>query len=524
MKETLQTMLSRIDEAPNVQFEEKGGDKQKEIFFNAYWAEHLNKEKLEIKDIVDKKQVFLYGRSFKKWDIQDGRITITIEDPHDIIVDRYCDPVDIDTAYYVSHIHIYKSLRELEANPNYDKTALAILRQNYKEKESGIIKSSENEESLRDKNQRMQDMGLDDTENPEMGEIIVEVNEHYLKIWNDEEEKFEIYVCWTVDDVMLLSKKMMDIMNVDFFPITTWASDIERTDFWSDGPADVVRTPNKILNAWFSQMVENRTMRNFGMNYYDGTKEGFIPQTFNPTPWGWYPVPGRPQDTVQRVDVPALSESLNEMQFLIGRVESATAATAIEKGNNNEKKTLGEIQLMSANANARITSMAKFYRLAWKEYGEKWQQLVLANPEKLDSVILYKKSHKGNLFKKELSPKDWKSEEGYICAVNTAAEKEAEDIKEVQRLDAVSQKYPTNVPLQKFIMQKMLSLADVDPEQQKEITAYADKEQAILDAQKNLAQLQAVKDMQNREAQKTQQAQIGAGLDATVANQQSQLQ
>lgn len=35
---------------------------------------------------------------------------------------------------------------------------------------------------------------------------------------------------------------------------------------------------------------------------------------------------------IQRVEVPALSESLSEMQFLIGTIERATSSTASMKG------------------------------------------------------------------------------------------------------------------------------------------------------------------------------------------------
>jgi len=45
----------------------------------------------------------------------------------------------------------------------------------------------------------------------------------------------------------------------------SWADDVDNEDFWTDGMGDVVRTPNKIMNIYFSTMLENRVYQNLGM-------------------------------------------------------------------------------------------------------------------------------------------------------------------------------------------------------------------------------------------------------------------
>jgi hypothetical protein len=52
--------------------------------------------------MVDKKQEELYGRSFMKLNIVNGRIVIEVLDPFDVLVDRYVDPANIETARAVS--------------------------------------------------------------------------------------------------------------------------------------------------------------------------------------------------------------------------------------------------------------------------------------------------------------------------------------------------------------------------------------------------------------------------------------
>src|SRR3990167_5703045 len=76
MKETIKTLLSKIDDAPTVDFKELSGDKQKEILFQEIWNEDYDRLNLEGIDIQDKKTVLLYGRSFKKLNWVNGQIDV----------------------------------------------------------------------------------------------------------------------------------------------------------------------------------------------------------------------------------------------------------------------------------------------------------------------------------------------------------------------------------------------------------------------------------------------------------------
>ena len=105
-------------------------------------------------------------------------------------------------------------------------------------------------------------MGVDESDFDKFaaGDVLLNLSEHYIKLWNKEKEKFEWYVCTYVNDkVMLLKESLKNLLGVDFLPFVAWGDDIDTQDFWSDGPADLVRTPNKIINIWYSQMLENRT-------------------------------------------------------------------------------------------------------------------------------------------------------------------------------------------------------------------------------------------------------------------------
>lgn len=481
MKGTLKTILANIDEFPAIEFEEQGNDKQKEIFLNSFWDNFVITDRLEVKDIVDKKQELLYGKTWRKLNISYGRPTSEVLEPYDVLIDRYSDPADLETAHHLIHCNIFRTLGQLEANPNYDKAAIRRLKAYYGTRD-GLITAEQTTQLLQAKNERLGQMGVPDINMPALGHIVVELRAYYVKVWDNKDQEDHIHVivaCGTglTGKEILMAKPLKEILNIDFYTFVTWSSDPERNDHYPDGTADIVRTPNRVLNVWFSQLVENRAMRNMGMNFYDATaKEGWVPQSFDPIPFGWYPLPGKPTEVYQKVDIPDLSESLDEISFVKGLVESATAATATTKGEtDNNKVTLGEVELTLAAAKERISSISKFYMLAQKEFGDKWGKLVNANPDKIEAVKLYKKGYKGNLYGRTVSPKDWQSEDGYSCKVVSSTEREQKSVQTIQKMNAAKQEFVGNPAFKRIYDKRLLEFAGLNPDEAKEVMDYEEQ-------------------------------------------------
>ena len=375
MKTTLRTLLKDIDDMPVIQFENLDNDKQAEIFQNEYWKWTLEQNNAEIQDIVDKKQDFFYGRTFDSWQIEDGRIVFDIEDTEDLLVNRFSNPYDIDSGRSLTHLHIFKPLSSLKNNPDYDQNEVKKL-ELFFESQLGIIKAKDNENSLQQKNKKMADMGVPDTEDPVLGETYVELTMYYVyrdkgEKWTDhkdgkkhelEEEQIVVYV-EAENQTILMKKPQEKIIGLtkdhywrNHYRYNTWGDDIDKQDFWTDGIADIVRVPNKVLNSNFSQEVERRTLANFGMHYYDSSlkADGFVPSTFNPLPWGWYPVPGDPNKVLKKVDMGEVPGNIEFSEYVVSMVEKATGATPGSQGVNPPAGTpLGTTQIVEAEAKAR---------------------------------------------------------------------------------------------------------------------------------------------------------------------------
>lgn len=503
MKETVNTLLSKIDDSPIIDWKELAGDKDKEIILQERWNDEFDRLNFEAVDSQDKKTALLYGRTFKKLNWIGKSFDIQALDIFDVVVDPLVNPVDLETARFVIHQNIFRSLRDILADDRYSEDGKRELK-NWLTTKEGIYQSTTNKEEWEKKLERLKAMGVNEDEFPLFagGDLVINLTEHYTQIWNKEKKEFERRVIVYADDkVELLNETLNDLLGIDFYPFVTWGGDLETNDFWSDGPADLVRVPNKILNIWFSQLAENRTLRNFQMHWVD-TSKGYAPQTFEPGPGRQIPAPplGPGQsirDVVMPVEVSGLDETLTAIDFLIRLVEKGTGATAIEKGVSEKKQiTLGEVQLLVGKAAERAIYLSKFYRRSWEELAMKWYRLIEANES--GKRTLYKLSQDGRIWPKTIYPSDWKSKFGYRAIVRSTSEQEEENVKGIQKIGFVRGLFPNNPALNKILQKRALEILDLTPQELREVE---EAEKQVLPPQPELSQPSAEEQQLNQSIQ-----------------------
>jgi hypothetical protein len=287
---------------------------------------------------------------------------------------------------------------------------------------------------------------------------MVEMKEHYTYIWNEKEQKYVRHVIvYALDSIILYNKPLKEAIGIEEYPFTTWGEDVDLIDLWTDGPIDLVRVPNKILNIYLSQMLENRTLTNYGMFWYDATNKQFQPQSFTPKPFGQYPVSGNPNNVIKQVEIPKLTGTMEEMAFIRSIVERATATTAIEKGvKEGTKITLGEVEILNRNSTEIINSLAKAYKVARKQFAEKWFKILEANTSEAEEITLYKKSASGKVYPKKISPKSWKSKAGYKVRVLSANEQETEKTTIIQKWIGIMREFADDQKLRVLGKKKIL--------------------------------------------------------------------
>ena len=260
MKETIKTLLSKIDNPPQVDWKELSGDEDKEIVFQEIWDTTARERKLELTDILDKKNVLLYGIGTKKLNIDERGITVDALDVYDVVFDPLMSTGDTESARFIIQQNIFRTVREILADDRYTKEGKEKLKI-WKDSPPGIQHTQETREKWEEKMERIKAMGIDnkDFKLYAGGDCLVNLTEHYTTIWNEKKKDWERRVVVYADDtVELLDEKLEDMIGVDFWPFVVWSEDPETNDIYPDGVADLVRTPNKVLNVWFSQLIENR--------------------------------------------------------------------------------------------------------------------------------------------------------------------------------------------------------------------------------------------------------------------------
>src|SRR3990167_3000652 len=479
MKETIKTLLSKIDEPPNVDWKELGGDEYKELVFQEIWDNQAKSRNLEIVDVLDKKNVLLYGTSVKKLNIGNNGVDVSVLDVYDVAVDPLMNSWDIESSRYIIHQNIFRSVKDILADDRYSiggKENLKI----WADSPPGITQSQINKEEWEKKLERLRAMGVEHSDFPLFagGDRIVNLTEHYTKVWNIKKKEFEKrVVVYAEDTIELLNETLVDLIGVDFWPFVIWSEDPETNDIYPDSVADLIRTPNKILNVWFSQLIENRTLKNFQMHWFL-PGQNYTPQTYTPGPGVMLPAP--PGEDINKVikpvEISGLDDTLEAISALTNIVERGTGATAIEKGQGEQgTQTLGEIQILVGKANERATGMAKFYRLAWYELAWKWDKMMHANAPKF--LKLYKQGRSGKLYPKRVFTSDWKSEAGYEPMVRSTSEQEVETTKSIQKFQFVMSQFPTNIALRKIAQKRELEMLDLTPEELRQVEEAEDQAQ-----------------------------------------------
>ncbi|MEK7180245.1 MAG: hypothetical protein AAB706_02115 [Patescibacteria group bacterium] len=490
MKETIKTLLSKIDDKPNVEWQELNGDEQKELYYQEIWNDFDTANNLELIDILDKKNVLLYGISFKKLNIGIKGITSSVLDPYDIAIDPLTLPWDIETARFLVNINIFRSVREILADDKYTKKGKDALKL-WENSGEGITQSEKNKEEWEKKMERLKSMGVDSSDFQLFagGDRIVNLTEHFTNVWNSSEKKFERRVVVYADDTIeLLNEKLEDLIGVDFWPFEFWSEDPEINDIYPDSVADLIRTPNKVLNVWYSQMIENRTLRNFQMHWFL-PMQGYTPQTYTPGPGVMLPAP--PGEDINKVikpvEISGLDDTLEAIAAITRIVERGTGATAIDKGQSEKgTQTLGEVEILVSKAGERATAMTKFYRISWYKFAQKWDALMQANAPKI--IKLHKKGRSGKTYTQKVYASDWKSD--YKPNVRSTSEQDQNNIQTIQKFQFLLNMFPNNPALRQVAQKRSLELVDVSPEELNEITE-AEKqlaEQLQMQAQAQLAQ------------------------------------
>jgi hypothetical protein len=484
IRDTIQNWISKVDEAPELTFETRGRgnkDKDGEIVLNELWQWNSEKNKLDLLDNLDKKVVGLQGRSFKYWywSQKDNCVKCAVVDPYDIDIDQRVNSLDINTAFYFNHKNIFRPLREILANPSYSKEGKQALK-HYLDSKQGLLSASLVNEEVQARRQRLENLGVNNYDEYRASDVMVELNRSYKLLWDQTAKAFVRYlIIFAMDSVILYKKPCKEAIGYDGIPFSTWASDPDLNDFWSDGIADNVRQVNKIVNTYFSQDLENRAYRNFGMFFYNTLDGTFVPRGFDAKPWGMYGVPGNPREMMEQVRIEPLGDTTQAIEYFKNLIQSSVAQTPTERGiQEKSAATLGEVQLSFQQSQTRNEVVAKQYRQSWLNSGRIWYELMSENSRA--PITLSKKGKDDNYYDKKVGKTDWYNPKGYEVQVRLNTEKTANDDLELKKLAYVKNSFQTNPVAMKIAKRKELELIGWSDDEIEQILQAEDQQTQVM--------------------------------------------
>lgn len=486
IRDSLQTWISKIDEEPTLSFETRGQtnrDRDGELLLNELWEYTRTKQKLDLIDNLDKKVVGLQGRSFKYWYFKDNEIKCAVVDPYDIDIDPKVNPFDINTAFWFTHKNIFVPLRTILSNPTYTVEGKRALKM-YLDTKQGVLEADKTSQEAQMRRERLENLGANNYDEYRASDVIVELNRVYKLVWNEAESRFvRNLIVIAMDSVILYNKPLKEAIGIDYLPYTTWASDPDLNDIWSDGIADNVRTVNKVINMYFSQDLENRSYRNFGMYFYDTKNGTFTPRGFDAKPFGMYGVPGNPDEIMKQMEIQPLGDTTNAIEYFKTLIQSSVAQTPTERGVQEKTgTTLGEVQLTLQQSQTRQQVVAKQYRTSWEESGHIFYDLMDTNSR--GRIKLFKKGGDGAYHSAEVSRADWYHPQGYEVKVVLKSEREANDDLDLKKTSYVKNSFIDNPVAQRIAKKKELELLGWAPEEVDEVIQFEEqKAQQMLQPQ-----------------------------------------
>jgi hypothetical protein len=251
MQEFVHTLLSKIDN-PLVfkYFKRKNSQLKRVKYLNALRESDAEINFWDLKDIVGKKQAIIYGRAIYAYyadSINGYKAHLETIDVYDFLIDPSVSGIDIETAMYMGHYGVVKSVKELKDGVKsklYHKGAV-----------EEIIESGGNtEETVQEEtNKQYRSYDLDTIGQKE------KKNDNKFKFWQwittYEGERY--YLLMDNNGRWIRCEKLTDLFTSDLFPYWSWACFPDLTEFWTPSYCDYIREILMAQEVCINQMLDN---------------------------------------------------------------------------------------------------------------------------------------------------------------------------------------------------------------------------------------------------------------------------
>ena len=386
------TLMSKIDDAPSVQFSNKTeADLKRAKKYTAFWENDSSsvREKWNAKDRNEKKQAIFEGVGISKFYSENTpKYKSNLENVS--LQDYIFEPSG--GAYIQKHRfngqeNIFKSLSDIKeevASKNYSAVQVRELKN-----KTNSDETKHNEDLYTSRYTRQKAMGLDVESNMYLGESIFSLTELFL--WHDG-KKYQIVFDYKTG-VWVKIKLMKDVFASELYPYSVWQTENNFQSLLCPAPADVIRPIAVSMKELFNDGMMNLKKNNDVMRVIDSTMINNI----NQLKWRKNGIVvantqnGRTLDhAVKNLEVPDRTDLIvNLTDWLDNFIGQKTGITASAQGTTDKNAKVGIYYGDLQQVADRMGLLNKSYSEAWEDKALLWVNGVdehLSEPEAVKIV------------------------------------------------------------------------------------------------------------------------------------------
>lgn len=264
MQEFTHTLLSKVDNPLTFVFNKQKDSQLKRVArLNSIKDYDAKRDFWDIKDIAGKKQAILYGRAIYSYSASSNngyKPNLQNIDVYDFLIDPSAGGLDVERGRYMGWYGIVKDRYDLEKDKGYIKEAVKEL-----------LNGSGNNTTLNQEETNKQNRTyLQKNSNGPSVKEISSTDKFVFWEWVTTFEGERYYLLLTEKGNCAICVELLaDVFASNLWPVWTYASFPDLTEFWTPSYADYAREIFMAQEVSINQMLDNAEQINKPMQYVD---------------------------------------------------------------------------------------------------------------------------------------------------------------------------------------------------------------------------------------------------------------
>lgn len=366
------TLLSKVDNPPNIKFSKTTeADLAVSKRYNALFAQDMDSEKedLDFKDLMGKKDAISYGRTIYEYHAssEGGNYTphLNLVSPYDFLIDPAAGGMDIEKARHLGRAGIWKDKKQLEDGVKsglYIKDEVSKLTSGKGQADAASQEQKDKEEAsyyLTGEKQRiMEDSG-----------------QWHFHEWGTTYEGERYYVLLNEDSKTgIRVEKLENVFESKLWWFWSWATDPDPKEFWTLSPLDNVREIFITQGININQALDNNERINHPMmGVVAGAVKNLSDLRYGRDKRVMFKKGTDMRTATKTFETPKINEPLEVYNVLEGIGDKEGGVPASAKGVAEEDK-VGIYEGNLANVSDRLGLLNKSYARGYKHFAKLWKE------------------------------------------------------------------------------------------------------------------------------------------------------